>query len=65
MVLGEVEPPHVEPARVLLLLRRVVVVGEAVDADDLVARLRSASASCEPMNPAAPVTTYLTARTIP
>ena len=35
-LLGEVEPAHVEAARVLLLLGRVVVVGEAVDADDVV-----------------------------
>ncbi len=37
-ILREVEPPDVEPARVLLLLGRVVVVREAVDADDLVPR---------------------------
>ena len=57
LVLGQVEPEHVEAAGVLLLERRVVVVGEAVDADDLVALgLESASARCDPMNPAAPVT---------
>jgi len=33
---GEIEPAHVETARVLFLLREVVVVGEAVDADDVV-----------------------------
>ncbi len=38
-LLGEIEAAHVEAARVLLLLGRVVVVGEAVDADDVVARL--------------------------
>ena len=33
---GEVDASQVEPAGVLLLERRVVVVGQAVDADDLV-----------------------------
>ena len=36
--LGEVETAHIEPARVFLLLGRVVVVREAVDAGDVVAR---------------------------
>ena len=36
-ILGQVDPKHVEPARVLLLQPRVVVVAEAVDPDDLVA----------------------------
>ena len=49
---------HVQPLGVLLLERRVVVVGEAVDADDLVRRAPERSARCEPMKPAAPVTTY-------
>ncbi len=33
---GEIEAAHVEPARVLFLFRQVVVVREAVDADDVV-----------------------------
>ena len=37
-LLGKVEAAHVEPLRIRLFLGRVVVVGEAVDADDLVAR---------------------------
>ncbi len=36
LVLGEIEPAHVQAARVPLLDRRVVVIGEAVDPDDLV-----------------------------
>ena len=36
-ILGKVDAAHVEPARVLLLQGRVVVVGEAVEADDVVA----------------------------
>ena len=36
-ILGQVDVADVEPARVLVLERRVVVVGEAVEADDLVA----------------------------
>src|SRR5439155_21497254 len=39
LIPGEVEPEDVEPARVLLLQSRVVVVGEAVDPDDAVAVL--------------------------
>src|SRR5205814_9948946 len=35
-VLREVEAPHVEPGRIRLLLGGVVVVGEAVDPQDLV-----------------------------
>ena len=37
LVLGEILPPQLEPAGVLLLEGRVVVVGEAVDPDHLVA----------------------------
>jgi hypothetical protein len=37
VVLREVEPLDLEATRVLLLQRRVVVVGEAVDRDDVVA----------------------------
>ena len=37
-ILGQVEPGHVERGRVLLLPRRVVVVGEGVDAGHFVAR---------------------------
>ena len=37
LVLRQVEPPHVQRLGVLLLEARVVVVGEAVDADDFVA----------------------------
>ena len=36
-LLGEVEPEHVDAGRVPLLLGRVVVVGEAVHPDHLVA----------------------------
>ena len=36
ILLGQINPQHVETARVLLLERDVVVVGEAVDADDVV-----------------------------
>ena len=38
LVVREVEPPHVEAARVPLLQRGVVVVGERVDPDHLVPR---------------------------
>ena len=38
-LVGEVELPDVEPPRVLLLLRAVIGAREAVDADDVVARL--------------------------
>ena len=56
-VAREVEPEDLVPASVLRLQRDVVVVGEAVEADDVVARVASsASARCEPMKPAAPVT---------
>ena len=51
--LCEVEARHVEPGRVLLLQRRVVVVGEAIDCEHLVARreqllgqLRADEAGC-------------------
>jgi hypothetical protein len=37
LVLGEVETGHVQPGRVPLLPRRVVVVGEGVDAGHFVA----------------------------
>ena len=37
LVLGEVDAADLEPARVLLLQRAVVVVGEAVDPNDLMA----------------------------
>ena len=37
LVARQVEPPHVQRRGVLLLERRVVVVGEAVDADHVVA----------------------------
>src|SRR5258708_15477984 len=37
LVLGQVEATDVAATRVFLLQRRVVVVGEAVDADDVVA----------------------------
>jgi hypothetical protein len=36
ILVGEVEPEHVAAGGVLLLQRRVVIVAEAVDADDLV-----------------------------
>ena len=36
VALGEVDPHDVEPARVVFLLARVVVVGERVDGDDAV-----------------------------
>ena len=36
LLLRQVEPPHVQRLGVLLLEARVVVVGEAVDADDVV-----------------------------
>ena len=39
LVRGEVDPLHREPARVLLLQRRVVVVGERIPADRVVAPL--------------------------
>jgi len=39
VVLGQVDPANLDPARVLLLQRGVVVVREAVDPDDLVAPL--------------------------
>ena len=35
----EVEPPHVQPARVLLFLGRVIGIREAVDAEQVVTRL--------------------------
>jgi hypothetical protein len=38
-LLGQIAAQHVEPAGVLLFFGRVVVVGEAVDADDVVAIL--------------------------
>jgi hypothetical protein len=38
VALREIDAPHVELPRVLLLLSWVVVIGEAVDADDVVAR---------------------------
>ena len=39
LILGEVDTLDVERARVLLLQPRVVVVGEAIEADDLVTLL--------------------------
>ena len=36
---GEIEPPHVEPTRVLFLFGEVVEVGEAVDPDNVVTLL--------------------------
>jgi len=39
LVLREVEPAHVEPTRIPLFLGEVVVVREAVDADNVVSRL--------------------------
>ena len=44
LVLGEVDAPDVEAARVLLLQARVVVVREAVETDDLVAFLETLTA---------------------
>ena len=41
-VAREVDAADVEPARVLLLQRDVVVVGEAVEADDVVPLRRAA-----------------------
>ena len=43
-LLGQIDAAHVEPARVLLFLGGVVVVGEAVDADDVVALLEQRAA---------------------
>ena len=40
LVRREVESPNIQPLGVLLLQARVVVVGEAVDADDVVAARR-------------------------
>ena len=37
-ILGEIDATHVEAARVLFLQRRVVIVGEAVEADHVVTR---------------------------
>ena len=48
-----------ERARVVLLERRLVVIGETVDPEDVVAVCaKRGRARCDPMNPAAPMTTY-------
>ncbi len=57
-VLDEVDALDGQSASVLLLQRDVVVVGERVPADGVVPALQKRRRSkCEPMNPAAPVTT--------
>ena len=55
--LGDVEARHV-----LALSDRVVVIGEGVDGDQLVAATGIAAVRCEPTNPAAPVTRFRIAK---
>ncbi len=58
LVHGQVETPHVQPFCVLLLEPRVVMVGEVVDADHVVAARAERFGEQRAYEPAAPVTTY-------
>ena len=50
-----------ERRRILFLEGRIVVIGKRIEREDLVSpRIGSCFVRCDPMKPAAPVTTYFT-----